>query len=392
MSVPRTILVTNDYPPRVGGIQRTLEALVRELPAERVAVLCPSGEGAKVFDAAASYRILRQPEGFLWPTRSTARRVEEAVREAGAEVVLFGASYPLALLGPGLARRGTPYLAAAHGFEYWLSITPGAHAALRRATARASHVPVMCSRFVARVVRTAVPDPVPVSVMYPGADVERFRPDLPFDDLRARHRVSDRPLVVCVSRLVPRKGQDVLIQAMPLIMRRVRDAALLIVGDGPYRRRLEAMAGELAPGSIVFAGEVSEEDLPRYYRAGDVFAMPCRNRLGGLEVEGWGNVFIEAAACGRPVVVGDSGGARESLVDGETGILVDGRRVAAVAEAVGDLLADAARAGEMGKAGRARVERFFTWPRAAEQLASWLRAATGQADSSTWREGPTEDS
>lgn len=369
-------MVTNDYPPRVGGIQRTLEALVRRFPADRVAVLCPGAEGAAGFDAQAPYRVFRQAETFLWPTRETARRVRAAVREFDAGVVLFGATYPLALLGPSVAKAGTPYVAAAHGFEYWLSISPGTHALMRRATSRASRVAVMCSAFVARVVRTAVPDGVPVSVMYPGADVQAFRPDLPVDELRDALGIGDRPLVVCVSRLVPRKGQDVLIEAMPAIRRHVAGATLLIVGEGPYRARLERLAAAAPEGSVVFAGQVSEHDLPRYYRAGDVFAMPCRTRRGGLEVEGWGNVFIEAAACARPVVVGDSGGAREALVPGETGRLVDGSDVDEVAEAVGGLLADPARAEAMGRAGRARVERAFTWPRAAEQLAGWLRDAS----------------
>ncbi len=376
MDVPRTLLVTNDYPPRLGGIQRTLEALVRRMPPDRVAVLCPTEEGAAVYDGRQQYRVFRQPERFLWPTPGVARRVMAAVREHGAEVVLFGATYPLALLGPGLARRGVPYVAAAHGFEYWLSIAPGTHALVRRATSRASRVTVLCSAFIARVVRTAVPARVPVSVVYPGADLEVFRPDLPVEDLRARHGLEGRPVVVCVSRLVPRKGQDVLIRAMGRIRCRVEEAALVIVGDGPYRPTLERMAAELAPpGSVVFTGAVSEEELPRYYRLGDVFAMPCRTRLAGLEVEGWGNVFIEAAACARPVVVGDSGGARESLLPGETGLLVDGRNVEEVADAVATLLADRALAERMGRAGRARVERAFTWERAAAELAGYLRAA-----------------
>jgi phosphatidylinositol alpha-1,6-mannosyltransferase len=376
VDVPKTLVVTNDYPPRVGGIQRTLEALVREFPPDRVAVLCPAWDDAAAYDAAAPYPIVRQDERFLWPTRDVARRVETAIADTGAEVVLFGATYPLGLLGPRLARTGTPYLAAAHGFEYWLSIAPGAHALMKRATGRAARVPVMCSAFIARVVRTAVPDRVPVSVMYPGADVETFRPDLPVEDLRERHGLVDRPVIVCVSRLVPRKGQDVLIRAMPEIRRRVPDVALVLVGGGPYRERLGELAGEEPAGSVVFAGQVSEADLPRYYRLGDVFAMPCLTRRAGLEVEGWGNVFIEAAACARPVVVGDSGGARESLLDGVTGRLVDGGDVGEVADAVASLLEEPTRSVAMGLAGRARVERSFTWPRAFAQLASWLRRAT----------------
>jgi phosphatidylinositol alpha-1,6-mannosyltransferase len=373
VEVPKTLLVTNDFPPRVGGIQRTLEALWQALPPDRVAVLCPDEDGATVYDAASPFPIVRQPERFLWPTPEMARRVERVAREVGAEVVLFGATYPLAMLGPRLARHGIPYVTAAHGFEYWLSLAPGSHSLLRYATSRADRVAVLCSAFIARTVRTAVPGSVPVSVLYPGADVGRFRPDLETADLRAALGIGDGPLAVCVSRLVARKGQDVLIRAMPEVRARVPGATLLLVGGGPYEGALRAMAA--GTDGVVFAGQVSESDLPRYYAVGDVFAMPCRTRLLGLEVEGWGNVFIEAAACGKPVVVGDSGGARESLVDGETGILVDGARVEAVADAVASLLADPDRAAAMGAAGRERVHREHRWPDIAARLADWLRAA-----------------
>jgi phosphatidylinositol alpha-1,6-mannosyltransferase len=382
VEVPTTLLVTNDFPPRVGGIQRTLEALVRELPPDRVGVFCPAAPDtaspdASAYDADAPFRVFRQPEAFLWPTPDVASRVGRAARRLGADVVLFGATYPLALLGPRLARRGLPYLAAAHGFEYWLSIAPGTHALMRRATSRAARVAVMCSAFIARTVRTAVPDGVPVSVLYPGADVERFRPGLETADIRRSLGIDDRPLVVCVSRLVPRKGQDVLIRSLPAIRRRVPDATLLIVGGGPYETRLKTLAVSAPRGSVLFAGQVGEQDLPRYYAVGDVFAMPCRTRAAGLEVEGWGNVFVEAAACGRPVVVGDSGGARETLVDGETGLLVDGRSVDDVAAAVGTLLAEPGLAAKMGEAGRERVARSYAWPAITERLVDWLRLATG---------------
>jgi phosphatidylinositol alpha-1,6-mannosyltransferase len=375
VDVPRTLFVTNDYPPRVGGIQRTLEALVKELPPEGVSVFCPDWDEADAFDRSVPYEVFRQPERFLWPTPDVGRRVQAAVEASGAEVVLFGATYPLAMLGPGLAASGTPYLAAAHGFEYWLSVAPGSHALMRYATSKAARVPVMCSEFIARTVRTAVPKRVPVSVLYPGADVEVFRPDLPTDDLRGLHGIGDRPLVVCVSRLVARKGQDVLIRGMERLRRRVPDASLLIVGGGPYEERLRELAAQAPADAVIFSGQVSEADLPRYYAVGDVFAMPCRTRLAGMEVEGWGNVFIEAAACAKPVVVGDSGGAREALIDGETGLLVDGANVDAVADAVGDLLSDPDRARAMGEAGRARVLRNHHWPDIARTLTLWLQQA-----------------
>jgi phosphatidyl-myo-inositol dimannoside synthase len=374
-TLPRTLLVTNDYPPRVGGIQRTLEALWRELPPDRVSVLGPTWEGAEAFDAAATYTVVREPSEFIWPTPVFAARLDEVVASLGIEVVLFGDAFPLALVGPRLERRGTPYLVAAHGFDYWLSVMPGAHTMMRYMTSAASRVPVMCSEFIARTVRTAVPETVPVSVLNPGADLHAFRPDLPTADLRERLGVGERPLVVCVSRLVARKGQDVLILGIPRIRRQVPDATLVIVGGGPYEEELRTLAADAPAGSVVFAGQVPEEDLPRYYVLGDVFAMPCRSRLAGMEVEGWGNVFIEASACGRPIVVGDSGGARETVIDGETGLLVNGGDVDQVADAVAGLLADPDRARRMGTAGRERVERAHAWPEIAARLAGWLREA-----------------
>jgi phosphatidylinositol alpha-1,6-mannosyltransferase len=375
MDIPRTLVVTNDFPPRVGGIERVLHSLLAELPHDRVSVLAPFSDGHIRFDETEPYEVFRLPGDFLWPTPRLARRMDDVIAESGADVVLFGDVVPLAVLGPRLARRGTPYLVAAHGFAYWLSRLAGTHALIRYSTSMASRVPVMCSRFIAEFVRTAVPDRVPVSTLYPGADLDRFHPHVAGEEVRARLGLADRPVVVCVSRLVMRKGQDVLIRAMPAIRRRVPDAALLIVGGGPYRRRLASLAREAPAGSVVFAGEVRDADLPSYYAAGDVFAMPCRTRLGGLEVEGLGVVFLEAAACGKPVVVGSSGGAREAIVDGETGILVDGRNVREVAGAVSELLADRELAGTMGKAGRARIERSFTWPAMAARLGAWLREA-----------------
>ena len=374
MEIPRTLVVTNDFPPRVGGIQRTLESLCRALPAENVSVIAPSCEGSDAFDDSAGFDVVRERQRFVWPTPRSHDRVEAEIARSGAEVVLFGDAFPLALMGPRLASRGTPSVVLAHGFDYWLSTMPVAHGVMKRMTSRASRV-AGCSEFISRRVRTAVPRGVPVSVLHPGADVERFRPDLPTADLRERHGLGDRPLIVCVSRLVPRKGQDVLIRSMRAVQRRVPEAGLLIVGSGPYEAKLRSLAERAPTRSVCFVGEVSERDLPRYYAVGDVFAMPCRTRMAGLEVEGWGNVFIEAAACGRPVVVGDSGGSREALVHGETGLLVDGSDVEASRRRPRQPARGSGYAARLGKAGRARVEREHTWPLVAERLAGWLREA-----------------
>ncbi|MEP7060471.1 MAG: glycosyltransferase family 4 protein [Actinomycetota bacterium] len=376
MTFPSTLLITNDFPPRVGGIQRMLGSLAAALPPDKVSVLAPRWDGAAAHDASRPYRIFREHGTFAWPTGAFMDRVRDVIEDTKADVVVFGAASPLALLGPRVAASGIPYLVIAHGFEYWLSLLPGSHALMRRATGRASRV-TACSSFVARTVRTAVPRAVPVSVFPPGADVDRFHPALATEDLRIRHGIGSRPLVVCVSRLVMRKGQDVLIRAMADLQRRIPNAALLIVGGGPHEPALRRLAAQAPRDSVFFSGEVTEEDLPRYFAVGDVFAMPCRDRLAGLEVEGWGAVFVEAAACAKPVVAGDSGGAGESLVDGETGFLVDGADPAEVTRAIGDLLADPVLARRMGAAGRARIERELTWPRLAARFTGWLEEAAG---------------
>jgi phosphatidylinositol alpha-1,6-mannosyltransferase len=199
-----------------------------------------------------------------------------------------------------------------------------------------------------------------------GVDPAVFHPGAGGMEIRARHGLSDRPVVVCVSRLVPRKGQDVLIRALPEIQRRVPDAALLIVGGGPYLDALQKMAGR----DVVLTGSVPWEELPAHYDAGDVFAMPCRTRRHGLEVEGLGIVYLEASATGLPVVAGQSGGAPDAVLEGETGYVVDGRSVSAVAEAVAGLLEDPARAAAMGMRGRSWVEAEWRW----DVLATRLRA------------------
>ena len=374
MEVPRTLVVTNDFPPRVGGVQQYVFNLVSNLPTDRVAVLAPSWPGWREHDAALPFPVHRFPPTTLWPTRELARKARLVARETGAEVALFGHALPLGLLGPGLARDGIPYLVLTHGAEYWYSLLPGTGEALRRATLLASRV-LAISTYTGRVVRTAVSPRVRVSLLPPGVDTERFRPDVDGEEIRRRYRLSDRPLLVCVSRLVRRKGQDVLIRAMPRIRRRVPDAGLLVVGDGPDRMRLERLAAAAPGESVVLAGQVPDEELPAVYGAADAFAMPCRSRFGGLEVEGFGIAFLEAAASAVAAVAGDSGGAAEAVVDGETGLVVDGLHLDAVAEAAGGLLSDPVRASRMGKAARARAEEAFAWPRLAGVLARWLREA-----------------
>jgi phosphatidylinositol alpha-1,6-mannosyltransferase len=214
----------------------------------------------------------------------------------------------------------------------------------------------------------------------PGVDVDKFHPGVDGSEVRARHGLTGRPVIVCVSRLVPRKGQDMLIRALPAVRRRVPGAALLLVSGGPYRPKLERLAREQGVESdVVFTGSVPWAELPQHYAAGDVYAMPCRTRAGGLDVEGLGIVYLEASATGLPVVGGDSGGAPDAVREGETGYVVGGRDVAALSARLIDLLTDGSRATAMGEAGRAWVEKEWQWPTQAARLESLLAAPDGSS-------------
>jgi phosphatidylinositol alpha-1,6-mannosyltransferase len=203
----------------------------------------------------------------------------------------------------------------------------------------------------------------------PGVDEREFRPGAGGAEIRDRLGLVNRPIVVCVSRLVPRKGQDTLIRSLPEIHRRVPETAVLIVGGGPYRKRLEQMVQDAGLGSdVIFTGSVPWAELPSYFDAGDVFAMPCRTRRGGLDVEGLGIVYLEASATGLPVVAGNSGGAPDAVLDGETGYVVDGRSPAQVAQRIADLLDDPAKARELGRRGRDWIERAWRWDLIADRL------------------------
>lgn len=376
VEVPRVLLVTNDFPPRIGGVQRYEWNVLQPLPPDRVAVLAPNWEGWREHDRAQPIPVHRWPAGFMWPSDDLARRVRGLALEHRADLVLFGQGLPLALLGPAVRASGIPYAVLTHGVEPWMARLPVTRQALGRALGGAAAVTAI-SRYTEAAVRRALPPTVPLALVPPGVDEGRFSPAQDGTAMRERLGIGGRPCVLCISRLVPRKGQDVLIRGLATVRRLVPDAILVIAGGGPYADRLRAMAIGEPPGSVVFAGEVPDEELPALYAACDVFAMPCRSRWGGLEVEGFGIVFLEAAASGKPVVAGRSGGAAEAVADGETGLLVEGREPKAVALAVAKLLRNADLARQMGEAGRARVEADFTWRRQAGRLAEVLRRAAG---------------
>jgi phosphatidylinositol alpha-1,6-mannosyltransferase len=372
---PRVLVVTNDFPPRVGGVQQYVWNLTTRLPPDSVAVLAPSWPGWRQHDAGQPFAVHRWPTTLLWPTPELVGRVRSLVRRHRSEVVLFGHGFPLPLMAGNLDHTA-PCVVLTHGAEVWLARTPALATAMRRGLAGAREVTAV-SATTARSIKGLLPAGAPVTVLHPGVDEERFSPHVDGATVRRKHGLGDRSVVLCVSRLVPRKGQDVLIRALPMVHRLVPEAALLLVGGGPYLAALQRLSVGSPPGSVVFAGEVSDGDLPSYYAACDVFAMPCRSRWGGLEVEGFGIVFLEAASAGKPVVSGRSGGAAEAVADDLTGLLVEGREPKAVALAVTRLLLGGAASRQMGEQGRARIEAGFTWQRQAERLAEILRRVAG---------------
>ena len=367
----RTLVVTNDFPPRPGGIQQFVHALASRQPADEVVVYAPKWRGAAEFDAAQPFPVVRHPTSLMLPVPTVLRRARDIARAERCDAVWFGAAAPLGLLSRGLRDVG-PAVASTHGHEVGWALTPGGRQALRRIGTTAAVVTYLGDYTRSRLAPALGPRDV-LAQLPSGVDADAFHPGADGAGVRRRLGLTDRPVVVCVSRLVARKGQDVLIRALPEVRRRVPDAALLLVGGGPARSRLERLAREVGVADHVrLTGSVPWPELPDHYGAGDVFAMPCRSRLGGLEVEGLGIVFLEAAAAGLPVVAGRSGGSPDAVRDGETGVLVDGRDVGATVGALCDLLTDRERAVAMGTAGRAWVEECWRWDVLAERLRGLL--------------------
>jgi len=370
----RVLLVTNDFPPRPGGIQSFLHGLVSRMPPENIVVYTSQWRDWEAWDATQPFSVVRESTSVLLPTPQVRHRAAALLREHDCDAAWFGAAAPLGLIAPAVRRAGARrVVATTHGHEVGWAAAPGARQMLRRIASGVDSLTYLGDYTRERL--AAAVGPANVSKLHqltPGVDTETFRPGLG-TELRAELGLADRPVIVCVSRLMPRKGQDTLIRALPRIQERAPRTTLLLVGGGPSRRGLERLAAATGvSGSVVFTGSVPWSQLPSYFGVGDVFAMPCRTRLGGLDVEGLGMVFLEAAACGLPVVAGDSGGAPDAVVDGETGFVVGGERVDPVARAVGDLLVDRDRAARMGARGLDWVRRRWSWERSVATIQELL--------------------
>jgi phosphatidylinositol alpha-1,6-mannosyltransferase len=369
--VKRHLLVTNDFPPKHGGIQSYLWELWRRLPPDDVTVLTTAYRSAPAWDAAQPFRVERVKEKVLLPTPPLTRRIDALADDVGADLVLLDPALPIGLLGPRLRH---PYGLVLHGAEITVpGRLPAAQRALKRVLRNATVV-ICAGGYPRAEAERAAGRVLPAINVPPGVDVDRFRPLTDAERAAARATFglpADVPMVLGLSRLVPRKGFDVLLRACGRLAARDRDFVVAIAGIGRDRPRLERVATEShAPAR--FLGRIDDADMPTIYGAADVFAMICRNRWLGLEQEGFGIVFLEAAAAGVPQIAGVSGGSAEAVADRETGFVVDrSDDVDAVELALTTLLDDQATRRRMGAAARERAMAEFSY----DVLVARLQAA-----------------
>lgn len=371
----RHLLVTNDFPPKVGGIQSYLWELWRRLPAEDFMVLTSPYGGADAFDRQQPFAVRRTPEPVLLPSPLMTRRIRRLAAEFGAEAVVLDPALPLGLVGPEL---GLPYAAVLHGAEVTI---PGRLPVTRQLLGRVlrgASLLIAAGGYPEAEGRRAAGDGMPPVVQVPpGVDVERFVPLSRLERTATRARLglpTDGPLVASVSRLVPRKGMDVLIEATARLSGAGRHGGLCvaIAGSGRDRARLDRLVARTG-APVRMLGRVPDADLPSFYACSDVVALCCRSRWGGLEQEGFGIVFLEAAAAGVPCVAGESGGAAEAVVDGVTGqVVARPQDPAEVAAALDRLLSDPELRRRQGEAARGRAVDDFAYDVLAGRLARAL--------------------
>ncbi len=364
MTAARPLLVTNDLMPQVGGIQAFNHQVLSRL--DDAAVFAAAHPRSHEHDDTAPYRVIRGPHRYLFPVPPVARALQAAVDATRADVLLFATPWPLVSLARRLGLRSA---VVSHGNELVTPARIPLARGLLRGDLRRADLLYAVSEHTARHLRTLVGDDgPPIRLLRNGVDLATFTPQVDGAPVRDRYGFGDDPVVVCVGRLVRRKGQDTMVAAWPRVRATVPDARLLIVGDGPLRDELARAAAAQPTGAVTLTGRVPWDELPAHHAAADVFAHPNRTRLAGLDAEGFGVIFLEAQAVGRPVIVGDSGGSPEALVPGETGVVVDGDDTEAVADAVIGMLADRDRAAAMGRRGRAFVERHHDWNHIVDDL------------------------
>ena len=367
-SQKKILCITNDFGPRAGGIETFVIGLIERMPKNSVIVFTSSQDGSAPFDAKwkSEYgvEVIRDKTHILLPTFRIGRKVRRAVKEGGITTVFFGAAAPLALLSQGLRKAGVKRIVAlTHGHEVWWSKVWPFSWAMRRIGNGVDHLTYL-GEYTRRSISQALTQGARDALVKiaPGIDTEHFAPRSDAAALRRELGLADKKVIVSVGRLVHRKGQDRLIESLPEILTQIPQAHILFIGDGPYKDHLVKRAEQLGvTAHITFIGRIQYAELPRYICAGDIFAMPSRSRLAGLEVEGLGIVYLEASACGLAVIGGKSGGAPDAVLEAETGFAVEGTSPAAIAQAAIALLSQPELSARMGARGREWILSQWQW-------------------------------
>lgn len=372
----KTLFVTNDFGPRAGGIETFVHGLIERFPKDSVIVYTSQQGDTSSYDAEwlANFGVLviRDRSKMLLPSPRVIRSVRKVVAQYQPTSLVFGAAAPLAMMGKFL--NVPRKVAITHGHEVWWAKVPPFNLAMRLIGNSVDHLTYLGAYTKSQISKPLSKKAKAAMVhIAPGIDTNKFQP-VDASALRAELGLADKEVIVSVGRLVPRKGQDELVRALPEILKSHPSAHLLFVGTGSYRKVLDNLIADRSLQKYVtFTGRVQYEDLTKYICVGDIFAMPSRSRMAGLEVEGLGIVYLEASSCGLPVLGGDSGGAPDAVLPGVTGLVVNGRDTSAVAKGAIKLLESDRKA--MGDAGRKWALDTWDWDIWANQFVQLVRGA-----------------
>jgi phosphatidylinositol alpha-1,6-mannosyltransferase len=376
----KIICITNDFGPRAGGIETFVMGLIERLPVGSVTVYTSQQGDTRAYDQnwldKFGVRVIRDKSKVLLPTPRVFRAVRRVIVSEKIESIFFGAAAPLAVMAGGFRKAGAKKIVAlTHGHEVWWARIWPFNWAIGYIGRSVDHLTYLGDFTRAKISRALSQKSISAMVkIAPGIDTAHFAPSASATQLRQSLGLTNKKVIVSVGRLVHRKGQDSLISALPEILRHHPDTHILMVGEGPHRKKLEALTVNLAlKNSITFIGRIQYSDLPSYICVGDLFAMPSRSRLAGLEVEGLGIVYLEASACGLPVIAGKSGGAPDAVLEGVTGVTVDGRNSSDIARAAIALLDDLDMARAMGARGREWVISNWRWEIWAKEFGKLFR-------------------
>ncbi|MEY4151143.1 MAG: hypothetical protein RJB28_210 [Actinomycetota bacterium] len=367
-SKPSILLVTNDFGPRAGGIETFIIGLLERMQPGTVMVYTSQQAESESFDQRWRERygvlVIRDRSSILLPTPRVNRAIKNIIRREGIESVWFGAAAPLAVMAKAFRAVGVKKIVAlTHGHEVWWAKIPPFSFAMKFIGAHVDHLGYL-GEFTRNAIAPSLNklDREKLIKIAPGIDTEHFSITERDAALVAQLDITDSPTIVSVGRLVHRKGQDQLVKALPRIIEKFPQVKLIFVGTGPHQKTIEKLMKTLGvEKSVRFIGRIPHDQLPKYFALGDIFAMPSRSRLFGLEVEGLGIVYLEASACGLPVIAGNSGGAPDAVLPGKTGVVVDGTSEKEIADAAIHLLSDMSRSREMGRTGREWVVSDWRW-------------------------------